>query len=241
MRLSYIVMSGALLLAGNSLVSAQTVNLPPSAEKTYATDEGFLTPLSRKDTVLLLVDQQVGLYSGVRDIPLRELKHNVVALVRAAKAMDIPIVVTETMPDGMWGPIIPELQNELEGVSVIQRTKVNAWDDLKVRNAIEKTGRKQILIAGVSLEVCAAFPALAAKRDGYDTRVVLDASGTFSNAKRTSGLSRLQGAGIPVVDYATAGIEWLGDNAAPAAGKLYTALDMPNAVLVGQMYQGQHH
>jgi nicotinamidase-related amidase len=194
-----------------------------------------LSMLSRDDTVLVLVDHQIGLFTGVRDIGVADLKHNVVALAKAAKAMGVPVIVTATMPDGMWGPTIPELTAALPGVSVISRTTINAWDDSNVRAAIRKTGRKQILIAGVSLEVCAAFPALSAKAAGYDARVVLDASGTFSDAKRTAGLQRLLGAGVPVTDYASAAVEWLRNNADPKAQEVYGDIDMPFATLVFQL------
>ncbi len=225
-----------LALAGNTAIAA-TPALASHAVMTEA--NAYQAPLMRDKTVLLIVDQQVGLLSGVRDTSVSQLKHNVVALVKAAKVMGIPIVVTETMPNGMWGPIFPELKNELGNIPVIERSLINAWDDPKVRAAIEKTGRKQILVAGVSLEVCATFPALSAKAAGYDSRVVLDASGTFNQAKRETGVQRLLGAGVPVVDYATAAVEWLHDNADPKAAALYSALDMENAVLVWQMHQGQ--
>jgi hypothetical protein len=91
---------------------------------------------------VILVDHQVGLMTGVRDYSTGELKHNVVALAKAAKALKLPIVVTTTARDSMWGPT------------------VNAWDDPKVAAAIEATGRKKLIIAGISLEVCAAFPPL---------------------------------------------------------------------------------
>lgn len=191
--------------------------------------------LSRNDTVLLLVDHQVGLLSGVRDIPVGDLKHNVVALAKAAKSLGIPVIMTATMPDGMWGHTMPELREALPGVPVLSRTVINAWNDPAVRAAIEKTGRKHILIAGVSFEVCASFPALSAKADGYDTRVVLDASGTFDDNKRTVGLARLQGAGIPVTDYATAAVELLGSNTDPKAQEVYADLDMPFSTLVWQI------
>ncbi|PVZ88039.1 isochorismatase [Serratia sp. S1B] len=191
--------------------------------------------LSRQNTVLLLVDHQIGLFTGVRDIPVADLKHNVVALAKAAKAMGIPVIITATMPDGLWGPTIPELTSALPDVPVISRTVINAWDDPAVRAAIEKTGRKQILVAGVSLEVCAAFPAIAAKAAGFDTRVVLDASGTFNDAKREAGIQRLTVAGIPLTDYAAAGVELLGSNTDPKAQDVYNALDIPFATLVWQL------
>lgn len=222
------------VLASSAATTAQAAGTTPAASAVAPSGAPY-SLLSRDNTVLLLVDHQVGLFTGVRDIDVGQLKHNVVALAKAAKALGIPVIVTATMPDGMWGPTIPELTAALPGVPVISRTSINAWDDPNVRAAIEKTGRKQILIAGVSLEVCATFPALTLKAAGYDPRVVLDASGTFSDTKRTVGLQRLAGAGIPVTDYATAGVEMLHGNTDPKAQEVYADLDMPFATLVWQM------
>lgn len=225
----------AAVFSAFAMASAAPASAADAANPVAAVKASNLSLLSRDNTVLVLVDHQVGLFTGVRDIPVADLKHNVVALAKAAKLMGIPIVMTATMPDGMWGPTIPELTAVLPDVPVISRTVINAWDDPKVRDAIKKTGRKQILIAGVSLEVCAAFPALSATAAGYDARVVLDASGTFSEAKRVAGLQRLTVAGVPVTDYASAGVELLRDNTDPKAHDVYTALDIPFATLVWQV------
>ncbi|SOE06608.1 isochorismatase family protein [Streptomyces sp. Ag109_G2-15] len=196
----------------------------------------FLEPITRENVAVVLVDHQVGLLSGVRDIPLGELKHNVVALARAATVLGLPLVVTTTAADSMWGPTTPELVEALPtGLKIIDRSTVNAWHDDRVREAIEATGRQKLILAGVSLEVCAALPAISATADGYDAYVAVDASGTFSHAKREAGLLRMQQAGVIVSDYATLMVEALADNAAPEAGALYAALDMPFAVLVGQI------
>ncbi|MBZ5791113.1 isochorismatase family protein [Burkholderia sp. D-99] len=223
--------------AGTAALAAEAApaTTPASAPVAVAPSGAPYSLLSRDNTVLLLVDHQVGLFTGVRDIDVGQLRHNVVALAKAAKTLGIPVIVTATMPDGMWGPTIPELKAALPGVPVISRTSINAWDDPNVRAAIEKTGRKQVVIAGVSLEVCATFPALTLKAAGYDPRVVLDASGTFSDAKRTAGLQRLAGAGIPVTDYATVGVELLHSNVDPKAQQVYADLDMPFANLVWQL------
>lgn len=191
--------------------------------------------LKRSDVVILLVDHQVGLLSGVRDIDTAALSNNVAALAKAAKILDIPVIVTNVGPGDLWGPLIPELAKEVADVEVIQRTAVNAWDDSKVVEAIKATGRKQILIAGISLEVCAAFPAMSAHEQGYDARVVLDASGTFNEAKRQAGIQRLTVAGVPLTDYATASVELLGDNADPKSGEVYGAMNMSFANIVWQL------
>jgi len=191
-------------------------------------------PLTSENAALVLVDHQVGLMTGVRDYSTGELKHNVVALAKALKVLEVPIVVTATSPD-MWGPTIPELTEALPGISIINRTTVNAFDEPRFAKAVEATGRKKLVIAGVSTEVCLAFPAIFATGIGYDAYAVIDASGTFSETKRITGLLRMVQAGVIVTDYATVAVEMLRDNASPKAADLYAALDMPWAGLVGQL------
>jgi nicotinamidase-related amidase len=198
----------------------------------------FTESLTTDNAAVLLVDHQVGLISGVRDIPLAELKHNVASLAKAAQVLGLPTIVTTTAADSMWGPLIPELRAVLpEDQHVIDRSTVNAWHDNRVRDAIKATGRTKMIIAGISLEVCAALPAIAATGEGYDAYVAVDASGTFWDAKRQAGIARMQQAGVIVTDYSTTMVEILADNALSVAGELYAALDMPFAVLVGQIAQ----
>jgi nicotinamidase-related amidase len=132
----------------------------------------------------VLVDNQVGLMTGVRDYPIAELKHNIVGLAKAAKALRLPIVTTTTSSETLWGPAIPELTDALPDQVFIDRTTVNAWDDPRVEDAIRATGRTKLIFAGLSLEVCAAFPAMRAVREGFDAYVAVDASGTFNMTKR---------------------------------------------------------
>jgi nicotinamidase-related amidase len=192
-------------------------------------------PLTTENAALVLVDHQVGLMTGVRDYSTGELKHNVVALAKAAKALKLPITVTTTARDSMWGPTFPELIDALPGVQIIDRSTVNAFDDARVARAIEATGRKKLIFAGISLEVCAALPAITAIGKGLDSYVAVDASGTFNETKRQVGLLRMLQAGVIVSDYATLMVEILKDNARPEAGAVYGAIDMPWAKLVGQI------
>jgi nicotinamidase-related amidase len=113
-------------------------------------------PLTSENAALVLVDHQVGLMTGVRDYSTGELKHNVVALAKAAKSLKLPIIVTTTARDSMWGPTFPELVEALPGIEIIDRSSVNAFDDARVARSIEGTGRKKLIFAGISLEVCAA-------------------------------------------------------------------------------------
>src|SRR5258708_5404615 len=99
--------------------------------------------LTRNNAVLLLVDHQVGLYTGVRDIDILQLKHNIVGLSRAMLALKVPVVVTTTT-EKLWGPLIPELAEVLPGVQRIERTTVNAWDETRVVTAVKETGRNKL-------------------------------------------------------------------------------------------------
>jgi nicotinamidase-related amidase len=198
-------------------------------------------PLTSENTALVLVDHQVGLMTGVRDYSIAELTHNVVALAKAGKALKLPIVVTTTARDSMWGPTIPELVEALPGVQIIDRSTVNAFDDPHVARAMEATGRKKLIFAGLSLEVCAAFPAMTAVGKGLDGYVAVDACGTFSETKHQAGLLRMMQAGVIVSDYATLMIEILKDNGRPEAGAVYNALDMDWAKLVGHMAKAYGH
>src|ERR1700741_2551249 len=214
--------------------------LPPASttkEQEMNNQTSPYEPLTSQNAALILVDHQVGLMTGVRDYSTGELKHNVVALAKAAKALKLPIVVTTTARDSMWGPTFPELVDALPGIEIIDRSSVNAFDDARVSRAIEATGRKKLIFAGLSLEVCAAFPAITAVGKGFDAYVAVDASGTFSPTKHQVGLLRMMQAGVVLSDYATLMIEILKDNARPEAGAVYGALDMDWAKLVGQIAQ----
>jgi len=194
-------------------------------------------PLTAENAALILIDHQVGLMTGVRDYSTGELKHNVVALAKAARALNLPIVLTTTARDSMWGPTFPELVEALPSVPIIDRSLVNAFDDPEVARAITATGRKKLIFAGISLEVCAAFPAMTAIGMGFAAYVAVDASGTFSETKRQAGLLRMMQAGVIVSDYSTLMVEILKDNARPEAADVYAAMDMPWANLVGQVAQ----
>src|SRR5260370_27587348 len=192
----------------------------------------FTESLTRENAAVVFVDHQVGLYSGVRDIPLGELKHNVVALAKAARVFKLPLVVTTTAARSMWGPTIPELAEVLPpDLEIIDRSTVNAWDEPRVKAAIQATGRKKLIITGISTEVCLAFPAISATAEGYDAYAAIDASGTFWQAKREAGLLRMQQAGVIPIDYATAIMELPAHNPDPLAADGYPSPHMPVSLL----------
>ena len=187
--------------------------------------------LTRNNAVLLVVDHQVGLYTGVRDIDILQLKHNIVGLTRAILALKVPVVLTTTT-EKMWGPLIPELAEILPGVHKIERTTVNAWDEKRVVDAVKVTGRRNLIVTGISTDVCLTFPAIAAMADGFQSYAVIDASGGFSQTQVDMGIVRMQQAGVIPVGYSNVAIEILADNAAPEAEAVYAGLGIPFSTLV---------
>src|ERR1700675_3209226 len=181
--------------------------------------------LTRDNALLLLVDHQVGLYTGIRDIDVLQLKHNIVGLTRSMLALKVPVIVTTTS-EKMWGPLIPELADVVHGVPTIERTTVNAWDDKRVADAVKATGRKKLIVTGISTDVCLAFPAIAALADGFESYAVIDASGGFTQTQVDMGILRMQQAGVILVGYSNVAVEILADNAAPEAEVVYAALGM---------------
>ncbi len=192
-------------------------------------------PLTAKNAAVVFVDNQVGLMTGIRDYSIADLKHNIVGLAKAAQALGLPIVTTTTSAETLWGPAIPELMAALSDQNFIDRTTVNAWDDPRVEAAIRATGRNKLIFAGLSLEVCAAFPAMRAVREGFEAYVAVDACGTFDMTKRETGIVRLNQSGVVTADAASLMIEILKDNASPKAEAVYTALGMDWSILVSQV------
>ena len=193
--------------------------------------------LTPESAVLLLVDHQAGLVSGIRDLEPDEVRHNVVAFVRAARVLHVPVVLTSTAPM-MWGPTLPELKEALPGVENIERSVVNAWHEPRFRDAVARTGRHQLLIGGITTHVCLAFPAMSAASDGYDVYALWDASGTWSDLLRLTAIDQMTQAGVTITSGAAAFVEMLHDNASPIPGELYAALDLPATRYILQITQG---
>jgi nicotinamidase-related amidase len=156
--------------------------------------------LDPNDTVILLLDHQTGLFQTVKDVPLPELRTNTVVLAKIAELGKLPIIYTASEPKGTNGPIMSELAAAAPSAQYVARKgEVSAWDNADFVKAVEKTGRKTLVMAGVWTSVCVAFPALQAKADGYKVYAVMDASGDMSEMASNTTLARMtQGGIIPV-------------------------------------------
>jgi nicotinamidase-related amidase len=161
-----------------------------------ARTDPLLTP---QNALLALIDYQREQYAGVASVGHDELLAHVTMLGRVATVFEVPVVLsTVYVSHGMSGTNA-ELREALPGVPEIDRTTMNAWEDPDFRQAVERTGRRKLILAGLWTEVCVAFPALDALRAGYQVYVVVDAIGGVSRVAHESAMQRMTQAGaVPI-------------------------------------------
>lgn len=160
------------------------------------------TRLSVDNAAVLLVDHQAGLLSLVQDYGPDEFRNNVLALADIARLFKLPTILTTSFEAGPNGPIMPELKEMFPHAPFIPRPgQINAWDNEDFVKAVQQTGRQQLVLAGVVTDVCVAFPALCALKEGYQVFVVTDASGTFNQSVRDAALMRMTYAGAVLTNW----------------------------------------
>lgn len=150
-----------------------------------------------EEVALVLIDYQKEMFENVRsETPQDQIELNVRFLIKAAKAFDIPVVLsTVGVEMGVNGPTRASIQEELPGLAVIDRTSMDAWEDAALRKAIEKTGKKRLIFGALYTEICLAFPVVDALRDGYEVMFVVDAVGGMSQLAHRTAVERLTAAG----------------------------------------------
>ncbi|MGW2052299.1 isochorismatase family protein [Streptomyces sp. NPDC001858] len=161
------------------------------------TAEAFTT----ENTAMLLIDHQVGTMSWVGSITFEEMKANALALAKAAKALDMPLVLTSSMEEYAQGPLLSELAEiaPAEFAGRVQRQGVvNAFDDENFADAVKATGRTHLIIAGVTNDVCTVFPTLTALNAGHPVQVVADAGGSPTKIADDIAVHRMDKAGATI-------------------------------------------
>lgn len=163
------------------------------------------------NSVVLLIDHQIGLMVGVRDVSsLAEYKSNVVGLARTAKALKIPVLITSSNAQWQNGDTLPEIKEIFADEPIYRRTGIiNAYEDPTFRKAFEdlvaRTGRQHVIIAGVTIGTCCAFPTLSLLNDGYPVFPVIDACGAWNRYETEAAMLRMANAGAqPVTTFALA-------------------------------------
>jgi len=148
---------------------------------------------------LILIDHQSGVMQLIKTLPLEAVKRNTLALARAAKILGIPAVLTSSQEDMLQGPMLPELKEilpEAFAARVKRAGVVNAFDDPAFKSAVKGLGRPNLIMAGVTTDVCLVYPAITAMELGYQVQAVLDASGSPFELSEEMARQRMRDAGV---------------------------------------------
>lgn len=197
----------------------------------------LLTP---ENCAVVLIDYQPEQYRTVTSSTSEEINLNVIALCKFAKAFNVPVVVSTVGVDmGVNTGTSAEIMAELPKIKEIDRTGVNAWEDEEFRKAVEATGRKNIVMAGLWTEVCLTFPTLDMQAEGYNTYPVADAVGGISPVAHNRAMERMQAAGATPITVIQFGSELMRNWARPSSSKFREVLQWYFPKRFGLMKEGK--
>jgi nicotinamidase-related amidase len=179
-----------------------------------------------EDTLLLFVDLQAGIVELSRTVAVDRLKKGVLGLSKLAKIFGMPSVIAGVADqNGIAPKMIPQIADGIGGYSVHQRTTADSFRNEAIVASVKATGRKTLLISGVSSEVAVQLLALTAADMGYRVFVVVDACGGMSERTEQAAIQRISNVGVATVSVMTLAGELAGDfrtaEAQAAIGVLY--------------------
>jgi nicotinamidase-related amidase len=192
--------------------------------------DALLTP---QNSALVVIDYQPSQVAAVHSMDHELLLRNIVSVARLAKAYELPIVLSTVNVASGQGPTLPELKEVLADDVELDRTQINAWEDVEFRAAVEATGRRKLIMTALWTEVCLAFPSLDAMRAGYEVFPVVDAvAGTSVEAHR-AGLERIVQAGAQPISWVSLACELQRD-----WGRTSTVAEVVDIVLTSRLLKG---
>lgn len=184
-------------------------------------------PFRPEDSALLLIDHQVGTMQLIKNIPVDHVKKVTLALAKAARILGMPVVLTSSQEERLQGPLMPELAEilpEAFAARIKRAGIVNAWSDANFRNAAVATGRKNLIMAGVTTDVCLVYPSISAVEEGYRVQAVMDASGSPFELSEDMSRRRMEKAGVVLTATNTMIAELAQDWSTPAGSQLIQLL-----------------
>jgi len=158
----------------------------------------LLTP---RNSALVVIDYQPSQLQAMSSMDRDLLLDNVVSVARLARTFDLPVVLSTVNVASGQAPTLPELKAALPDTAELDRTTMNAWEDIEFRRAVEATGRRKLIMAALWTEICLAFPTLDAIRDGFEVYPVVDAVGGTSLEAHRAGLERIVQAGARPISW----------------------------------------
>jgi nicotinamidase-related amidase len=181
--------------------------------------DNLLTP---RNSMLAFIDYQPVQVKSIKSMDAGLMLSNAVQVARLARLYGLPIVLsTVNVKTGVNQPTVPELQSVLTDVPQIDRTTINAWEDVEFRQAVEETGRRKLILAALWTEACLTFPTLDALRAGYEVFPVVDAVGGTSLEAHRAGLDRIVQAGAQPTSWVQMACELQRDWSRAATAKAF--------------------
>lgn len=180
-----------------------------------------------ENSALLLIDHQVGTMKLIKNIDKDMATKQSIALAKMAKILNLPVVITSSQEENAQGPILPEIAEilpEAFAARVKRPGVVNAWAYEDFHKAVLATGRKNLIMAGVTTDVCLIFPAIDAAVEGFNVQAVMDASGSPSDLSEEFARQRMHDAGVVLTATNTLMAEIAQDWSTPAGQQLITLL-----------------
>lgn len=172
------------------------------------TEKGLLTP---DNCVVAMIDLQPQMLFGVASHDRQTIINCNLILAKAARIFGIPVVLSTVETKGFSGNTWPQLLAALGNPAPIERTTMNSWDDANFVAAIQKTGKKKIVLSGLWTETCVALPTIQAIHDGYEIYVVEDCCGDVSLLAHENSMKRVIQAGAKPVTALSVMLEWKRD------------------------------
>jgi len=170
--------------------------------------QGLLTP---GESVVALIDYQPQMFFGVGSHERHMVLNNAVALAKAARLFDVPVILTTVAAKTFSGALLPEIQDVFPDQIPFDRTTMNSWEDKRFNAAVTGYGRKKIVIAGLWTEVCVCFPAVEAIAEGYDVHVPTDSCGDVTVEAHERAVQRAIQAGVVPMTTLQVMFEWQRD------------------------------
>ncbi|KAI0697341.1 ycaC protein [Cytidiella melzeri] len=168
--------------------------------------------IDKNNAVLLVVDHQEGLFLIARDQSATDMKSNILAHAALAKVFNLPTILTTSAETGPNGPLPAEVIALHPNAPLIKRNgEVNAWDNSEFKAAVKATGKKQVILAGITTDVSTAFLALSLRSKGYTVFANSDASGTFNAKTAQDANDRMRAAGVQVLSLFAVACELMRD------------------------------
>ena len=165
----------------------------------------LLTP---QNSALLFIDYQPSQLAGVHSMDRDLLVQNAVSTVRSIKTFGVPVVhSTINVATGRGQPTLPELADLLADDKPLDRTTTNSWEDIEFVQAVRATGRRKLILCALWTEICMAFTALDALREGFEVYPVVDAIGGTSPEAHRAGLNRVLQAGGQPISWVSLAVE----------------------------------